>query len=166
MLHKSWKQGNRNHDREHRTRYEVTMRCLDLSLRLLGTLRCTLGMTLWYPENYTIRKLLGLWCTDLAIFMAYMSESMWHGHSGDICIKVTSGRKANHVRVESWFSGISVVHRVHKERNSMTKTMNTHCWQLSHMTSEVIELHNKQFPLIVTITTSNGKNNHRKHSSV
>ena len=142
------------------------MRCSDLSLRLLGTLRCTLGMTMWYRENYTIWKLLRLWCTDLAIFMAYMSESMWHGHSGGICIKVTSGRKANHVHVESWFSGISVVHRVNKETNSMTQTMYTHCWQLSHMTSEVIELQNKQFSLIVITTTSNGNNNHRKHFSV
>jgi len=65
------------------TRYEVTMRCLDLSLRLLGTLRCTVGMTLRY-ENYMISKLLGLSCTDLAIFMAYMSESMWHRHNGGI----------------------------------------------------------------------------------
>ena len=129
---------------------------LDLSLTLLGTLRCTLGMTLWYPENYTIWKLLGLWWTDLPIFMAYMSESMWHGLSGGIHIKATGERQANHVHIESWFSGISVVYRVNKETNSMTQTMYTHCWQLSHMTSELTELHNKQFSLILTITTSNG----------
>jgi hypothetical protein len=85
-----------------------------------------------------------------------MSENMWHKKSGSIYITATSERQANHMHVESWFSGISVVYRVNKEINSMTQTMYTHCLQLSHMTSEVTELHNKQFSMILTITTLNG----------
>jgi hypothetical protein len=30
-----------------------------LSMRLLGTLRYTLGITFWYPENYVIRQPFG-----------------------------------------------------------------------------------------------------------
>jgi hypothetical protein len=142
------------------------MRCLRLLLRLLGTMRCTLSITLWYAENYHIWKLLGLWgtrsCNIYGIHVwKHVAWTQW-----GIRIKATSGRQANHMHVESWFSCISVVYRVNKQTNSTKQTMYTHCWQLSHMTSEVTKLHNKQFSLILTITTSNGNNNHRKQSSV